>query len=280
MYFVAATLLYVAGQMLSAYRWQLLTALIGMRGPFVDFLSFYFVGMFTNLFVPGFIGGDAARVLYLGRRRKAMGKALASVVADRSIGLTGLCWFAAATAIVLKGGFLPASVVWPTLAVGFVMLLALVLAPLIARLIPLMPRRLRATAELVGPYLRHPAGMLPAIGLSLVLHGSQAVCQYILAIGLGLGFPLTMFLLCVPIANVFAALPVTLNGLGVRETVYLVLFGFAGMSKVDAIALGLLWFASTMIGGLTGAIAFMTTEMPTLREAPATADTVESDPAN
>ena len=54
----------------------------------------------------------------------------------------------------------------------------------------------------------------------------------------------------------------------------------AGMSKVDAIALGLLWFASTMIGGLTGAIAFMTTEMPTLREAPATADTVESDPAN
>ena len=70
------------------------------------------------------------------------------------------------------------------------------------------------------------------------------------------------------------------RGLGVREAAYLVLFGFAGMSKVDAIALGLLWFASTMIGGLTGAIAFMTTVMPTLREAPATADTVESDPAN
>jgi hypothetical protein len=50
-----------------------------------------------------------------------------------------------------------------------------------------------------------------------------------------------------------------LNGLGIRESAYLVLFGMAGMRKEDAIALGLLWFAATMLGGLTGAIAFITT---------------------
>ena len=32
--------------------------------------------------------------------------------------------------------------------------------------------------------------------------------------------------------------------------------------KEDAIALGLLWFAATMTGGLTGAIAFATTPAP------------------
>jgi glycosyltransferase 2 family protein len=276
LYFVAAILLYVAGQVLSAYRWQLLAALVAVHGPFVDFLSFYFVGMFTNLFVPGLIGGDAARAVYLGKRRNCIGKAVASVIADRGVGLLALCWFAAATVLVLKGGFLPASVVRPTLAVGFAALLGFLFAPLLARLIPRMPQRLGATAELVGPYLRHPASLLPAIMLSLVLQGGQAVCQYILAIGLGLEFPLAAFMLCVPIANVLAALPVTLNGLGVREAAYLVLFGFAGMSKVDAIALGLLWFASTMVGGLTGAIAFVMTDMPRLREAPASADTVGS----
>ena len=41
-----------------------------------------------------------------------------------------------------------------------------------------------------------------------------------------------------------------------------VLFGMAGMRKEDAIALGLLWFAATMVGGLTGAIAFVTTPGP------------------
>jgi glycosyltransferase 2 family protein len=69
-------------------------------------------------------------------------------------------------------------------------------------------------------------------------------------------------MLCVPIANVFASLPITLNGLGVREAAYLVLFGSAGLSKPDTIALGLLWFASTMIGGLSGIFAFVTTKLP------------------
>ena len=107
-----------------------------------------------------------------------------------------------------------------------------------------------------------PAALLPAIALSIVLQIGLAVCQYILAAGLGLAVPLSLFILCVPIANVFASLPLTLNGLGIRESAYLVLFGMAGMRKEDAIALGLLWFAATMVGGLTGAIAFVTTPAP------------------
>lgn len=50
-----------------------------------------------------------------------------------------------------------------------------------------------------------------------------------------------------------------MNGLRIRESAYLVLFGMAGMRKEDAIALGLLWFAATILGGLTGALAFITT---------------------
>jgi uncharacterized membrane protein YbhN (UPF0104 family) len=64
---------------------------------------------------------------------------------------------------------------------------------------------------------------------------------------------------------VLAALPLTLNGLGLRETAYLYLFGMAGVSREDAIALGLLYFAATMVGGLVGGIAFVTTEVPTPR---------------
>ena len=59
-----------------------------------------------------------------------------------------------------------------------------------------------------------------------------------------------------------ASLPLTLNGLGIRESAYLVLFGMAGMGKDDAIALGLLWFAAMVIAGLTGGIAFVTTPAP------------------
>ena len=36
----------------------------------------------------------------------------------------------------------------------------------------------------------------------------------------------------------------------------------AGMARDDAIALGLLWFAATTLGGLTGAVAFALSEFP------------------
>jgi uncharacterized membrane protein YbhN (UPF0104 family) len=261
-YFATAIAIYLAGQVMSAYRWQLLAAIVKIHGPFREFLSYYFIGMFTNLFVPGLVGGDAARALYLGRRHDKVGEAVASVLADRGLGLLALFWLAAFAAIFLNYAPLPASVVNPTIVAGSLAMVGFVGFPILGRLLPLMPRPIRRAVGFVAPFLHRPAATLPAVALSLILQVSLAVCQFVLARGLGLSFPLTLFLLCVPITNVVASLPVTLNGLGVRESAYLLLFGMAGMSKDDAIALGLLWFATTMAGGLTGAIAFATVPAP------------------
>ncbi|HEY6298302.1 MAG TPA: lysylphosphatidylglycerol synthase transmembrane domain-containing protein [Candidatus Binatus sp.] len=261
-YFAAVVLLYVAGQAMCAYRWQLLAALLKVHGRYSEFLAYLFVGMFTNLFVPGLIAGDAARSVYLGRRHGRMGEAIASVVADRGAGLLGLFWLAAFAAVFLNFAPIPSSVVTPTVVVGAMTFAGFLAAPLIARLIHLMPRPIRRAGGIVAPYLHHPAALVPSIALSIVLQITLALGQYILAAGFGLTVPLSLFILCVPIANVFASLPLTLNGLGIRETANLLLFGMAGMRKEDAIALGLLWFAVTMVGGLTGSIAFVTTPTP------------------
>jgi uncharacterized membrane protein YbhN (UPF0104 family) len=265
-YFAAAVVLYVAGQVMSAYRWQLLAGLVHLHGRYREFLAYYFIGVFTNLFVPGLVGGDAARAIYLGRRHGHLGEGFASAIADRGVGLLALFYLAAFAAIFLDGGALPPAVTHPTIAVGVLALAGWLASPLLARLVHLAPRRLRRAAGLVLPYLHRPVALVPAIVLSLILQVSLAICQWLLALGLGLNAPLGLFILCVPIANVFASLPITLNGLGIRETAYLALFGMAGLGKDDAIALGLLWFAATMLGGLTGAIAFVTTSMPVAPE--------------
>jgi glycosyltransferase 2 family protein len=262
-WFVGTVAVYIAGQVMSAYRWQLVAGVIHLRARFAEFLAYYFVGMFTNLFVPGLVGGDAARAIYLGRRSERMGESVASVVCDRGIGLAALFWLAGAMAVVMHSA-LPASVIRPTAAVGAAVLAGFLAAPLLARLIPYLPRPLRRAAGLVAPYMHRPQTLVPAIVLSLTLQVSLAVCQWMLARGLGLTTPLALFMLCVPIANVFASLPLTLNGLGIRESAYLVLFGMTGMAREDAIALGLLWFAATMLGGLTGAVAFISTPAPAL----------------
>lgn len=265
LYFVATVAIYVACLVMSSWRWQLLAAVLNLRGPFAEFMRYYFIGAFTNLFVPGLLGGDAARAFYLGRRHGRIGEAIASALADRSYGLLALFWLAALSAMTMNHGTLAPNVIRPIIAVGIATFAGFLASPLIARLIHLTPRPIRRAFGIIAPYLHRPAAVLPAIILSLILQATLSVCQYVLALGLGLHLPLSMFLLIVPISGVLASLPVTLNGLGLRETAYLFLFGMAGVARDDAIALGLLYFAATMLGGLFGVVAFVTTEVPPLR---------------
>jgi glycosyltransferase 2 family protein len=258
-WFAAAVALYLAGQVMSTWRWMLLAYALQLRGAWKDFVRFYFIGMFTNTFVPGLVGGDAARAFYLGRRYEKMGAAIAATIADRLYGLLALFWLAAFAVRFLAGHMMPPSVTHPTVIIGVIALAGFLASPLIARVVDFLPHPIRRWGEIVLPYLRRPQTTLLPILLSFALQVSLAICQWLLARGLGLNAPLEIFIVVVPIANVFASLPITLNGLGVRETAYLFLFGLAGIRHEDAIALGLLWFAATMIGGLTGGIAFVTT---------------------
>ena len=261
-FFAAAVALYVAGQALSAWRWQWLAQINALPRAYPEYLRYYFIGVFTNLFVPGLIGGDAARAVYLGRRHRRLSASIASVVADRGIGLVSLVWFAAVAAVAFSSIKLPEPARKGVLIVGTTSFAGWLIAAVLTRWAEILPAKLTAIVRPISPYLERPLAIVPAIALSLILQASLAGCQYLIALGLGLTVPLTAFLVCVPIANVVASLPLTLNGLGLRETAYLVLLGGIGISHPDAIAMGLLWFAATMTGGLTGVIAFATTEMP------------------
>ncbi len=52
-YFAATVALYVAAQIFSSLRWQLLAALLNLHATFLECVRYYLIGMFTNVFVPG-----------------------------------------------------------------------------------------------------------------------------------------------------------------------------------------------------------------------------------
>jgi uncharacterized membrane protein YbhN (UPF0104 family) len=256
-YFAAAIAVYLTTQVISAYRWQRLAAVLRLEASFTDFLAFRFIATFANTLIPGVIGGDALRAFYLERRIGRLGETVASVVADRIVGLVGLIWLAAFAAIFMNDAGLSAVVTAPPIVIGVVTLVGFIASPLVIRFVRLLPPRLSRYASPIVTYLDHPGALLAALALSMIVQSELAACQYLLARGIGVNASLSLFLFCVPVAGVFASLPLTVNGLGVREGAYLVLFGMAGMDRSNAIALGLLWFISTALGALPGAIAFV-----------------------
>ncbi len=260
--FAATGALFVGLQVISAFRWQLLARTVGVGGRYREYLAYFFIGMFTNIFVPGLVGGDALRALYLGRRHDRMAEAFASVVADRAAGLLSLVWFAALVSFFITRVQLPPSVLHMTLAVAALSLAAYLAGPLVTSR-ALRIKGLNSVLTPVAPYLRRPICLVPALALSAFLQFSFAFCQYVLGIALGLQIPLSTFLLAVPISNVIASIPISINGLGLREASYVVLMGIAGVSKNEAIALSVSYFAATTLaGGLAGILPFMLIPMP------------------
>lgn len=83
-------------------RWWILVRALDLPFTIPSAFRLGFIGAFYNAFLPGSVGGDLVKAFYIARdtpgKRAA---AVATVVADRLVGLFGLIWFSAA----FGGGF-------------------------------------------------------------------------------------------------------------------------------------------------------------------------------
>ncbi|SMF66332.1 lysylphosphatidylglycerol synthase transmembrane domain-containing protein [Pseudobacteriovorax antillogorgiicola] len=78
--------------LLGSFRWRLLLHGAGYQITWPRAIRLHLIGFFFNTAMPGAVGGDLIKVLYVIRDNKHMGKtpAIMSVFLDRLIGLSGL----------------------------------------------------------------------------------------------------------------------------------------------------------------------------------------------
>ncbi len=255
--------MYLLGQALSTYRWQLLLEAEGIRVPYRTLLSFYFQGMFFNLFLPTLIGGDVVRGHQIYRATGGKEGSLASILVERLTGFTALLGIAL-LALWLGGSSLrEPAITWLILGTASVFSFGTA-AALHPRLKPLVERLpwggLRATVlgiyEALQRYRKHRKALGQTIGLSLVFQPMVIYSYFLVAKALGLAVPVGPFFLLVPLVVVIAMIPVSLGGLGIREGAALYLFGKVGMESTSALAMSLSWFLLVILASLPGALLF------------------------
>jgi uncharacterized membrane protein YbhN (UPF0104 family) len=266
-----ALTIYLCAQVLSAIRWTVLVRPLGIGAPFKDMVSYYLIGMFFNLFAPGTVGGDVSRVYYLvkhqevGQQDRAvpMVRAATSVLMDRAIGMVVLIWVGAAGLLLFPGYPVPSSIRSLTLFLAFGFVLGGALFPVVRPLLPEEGNSILVKLRLMlRSYKSHWRAVVHGVLLSLMVHLIQAWMHVVMGRALNLAIPFSFSLIVYPLVGTFAAIPITLNGIGLREGGYVVLLALIGISAENAIAFGLLLFTIIALDSLIGGIVFLLKKNP------------------
>jgi uncharacterized membrane protein YbhN (UPF0104 family) len=242
----------VLGGLLSAEKWRGLLLTAGVRLSLAACARLYWVGMFASNLLPTSIGGDAARLLLTpapGQRSAVAG----SILVERLTGflvMLGLCTLGLALrpqyfdAPGLRDAFL-AAVLTLDLGVVAALLAPGLLVPPLARLAGRLPpggipgRAVAAAgrvAAAVAAQVRAPAALARALALSAAFYGTIIVAQHAVLRSAGADVPLSEVALVAAVVPLIAMVPVSLNGLGVAEGVFVLLYAQLGVAPEAALA--------------------------------------------
>lgn len=259
--FAGVFLAFLAGHAANALKWWLLLD----RGlPYPAALRAHFGGLAANLCLPGAAGGDAVRAALAHLAMRDGPRLAAGAVADRLIDLIGMACLSLTGLMLLRGQGVGLGLVLEIAAV-LVVGLALVVygVPALVRAIwskrPGLPARSVALrmAEAFAGLGRRPGLLVATLALSLAIQTLFVWLSARLGLAAGVDIPFGAWLFAWPLAKIVAVLPISLNGLGVRESSLAALLAPFGAGAAQVIASGLVWQAVIFGAGALGALVLL-----------------------
>jgi uncharacterized membrane protein YbhN (UPF0104 family) len=262
---------YLFAQLVSSLRWRRLSHAQGFSGSRSRYLAYYFIGMFFNLILPTSIGGDMTRTYYLVTREaaglprdKRQVAGFMSVTGDRLNGLFALIGVACVAALCCPTT-LPRWIRWTVGGLTAAALVGGVVMPWAGVLLASWPR-LRWLAEAASRYVNAPRTVLTATVLSFVVQGANVLVAYLLGTALGLPVPPAYYGVLAPLVALLALLPISLNGMGLREAGTVVLLAPFGVAAGEAVTLAVLTFAVYTAASLGGGAVLLFGHFPRFEE--------------
>ena len=98
-WFVIGLISFTISNLLGSFQWHQLLRMRGVSLSFQQVVSYYFVGLFFNNFLMGYVGGDAIRIYDVTRHSGQNEAAVSSVFFDRFIGFAILTSMALCAAL-------------------------------------------------------------------------------------------------------------------------------------------------------------------------------------
>jgi hypothetical protein len=231
------------------------------------------VGTAYNMVLPSNLGGDVIRAMrahqHIGSAAGGAAAAWGAVLLDRLLGLLALV-------LVPLLGLLIDSARVPSVLLRTALLLALLLVPSVVfagrlfRLFStLVARRWPSLGKLAADIARvldatSPAMCLRALGWSFVYQLSVSAFFHIAAdsFGIPMATALPAIWIGLPLTYVLSTLPITIGGLGLRESLFVGILGLYAVSPAQALALSIVWSGQGLLTAGAGVIAVWCEKTP------------------
>ncbi|MFT5260525.1 MAG: hypothetical protein ACI9J2_001645 [Saprospiraceae bacterium] len=267
---VIAFLTFFLGYFITAKRWQSLLAALEVPVSIKALLQSFSISIFFNNFLPSTIGGDAYRMYDSYRLGAGKARAIAVVFIDRVIGLSALlllCLVVSlfASEVAEKIPFLQlllsavmigmAVLTWIVFGSGGEILLKLTDRP--NSLFRLAHKTLDKVYDGFSLFKGRRDVLIKAVGLSLLLQANVVIHCILIAKALSIDIPTLAMFIIIPLSYLIMVLPISINGVGLRESVFVFFFGLFSVPSEQALAFAFISFGMILAQGVIGGIVFL-----------------------
>jgi len=257
--------LFPLGWIVSVARWRLLLLALGGEADNGLLMRSFLVGIFLNNLLPGTMGGDAVRVYQTSRSGLSGPRALAVIVVDRFLGLMALLLFAAvALAVeadaVRRSPSLPfwigGAIVVALFATWLLFSRSHPAVALLGRLRARFPERFRGLfdrgTDALFAFQGHYGVLVKGFLLSIAVQALVVANAIALTAALHIPVPPGNYFFMVPLALFAMMAPISINGVGVRESVWVFFLTPFGVASSTAVAYAWLDYGMILVQALIG----------------------------
>ncbi len=267
-WFILGIVVFTLSNFLGSIQWRMLLKARGIDLSLGKVIDFYLTGLFFNNFLVGYIGGDAIRIYDVTKAGGKVSDAISTVFLDRFIGfaiLSTMALFGASYWINLFTSnhvLLTIVIIFAYWVFLFVLLFNENLSSKVSWLFRyFIPERLKVKIReiyLGMNYFRNQKKLLLNVSLiSIVIQSLRIYVHYIAARSIGVHIHPVYFIIFVPIIAMLASLPISIGGLGVRESSAVALFSQAWSTPADIVAFEFFAYLIGILGTVPGGIFFI-----------------------
>jgi uncharacterized protein (TIRG00374 family) len=256
------------GHYVCVYRWRMLMRPLMPVPSLMNLFSIYCIGLFFNLTFPTVVGGDVVKMYYVGKPNKAYARSFAATFLDRDAGMFAMMIIGCVAILIHPVGVpgIPVGlIIWAAFA-AFVAGNIAIFAPYFHRRMTNLLRRfhlakIAAKVDAISDAFlimgKHKMLLFMSLMISFVNQLLVNAVTWIMAIGLRIDIDPMWFLIFIPVITLISMIPISLNGMGLREYAFMSLFGAIGVDRESCIALGLLSSIVTILSSLPGGVVYI-----------------------